>query len=253
MSAVRLVLHELRYDQKTFWRNPAATFFAVVLPIMFLIIFVTIFGNEKIELADGRLIKGSTYYVPGIITLGVISTTFTNLAISLVAARERGLLKRVRKTPLPPGRSSQATATAVVTAVRSSSCWSHRTLVYGVSFRPQRSGVVLARSWERSPSRAKGPDRAIRQRTRRRRSRTRSSAAVLHLRRFIPVEQIPEGVRKVADVFPVKPLYDAFLLAFDPATRGSGIDWESLAVVAAWGVAGALVAIRTFRWSPRSQ
>ena len=91
MRAVRLVLHELRYDQKTFWRNPAATFFAVVLPIMFLIIFVTIFGNENIELADGRLIKGSTYYVPGIITLGIISTTFTNLAISLVAARERGL------------------------------------------------------------------------------------------------------------------------------------------------------------------
>jgi len=50
----------------------------------------------------------------------------------------------------------------------------------------------------------------------------------------------------------VRRLYDAFLTAFDPTTTGAGIDWLGLGIVAAWGAAGAIVAVRTFRWSPRS-
>jgi len=33
-----------------------------------------LFGNKNFELPDGRLIKGSTYYVPGIVTLGIITS-----------------------------------------------------------------------------------------------------------------------------------------------------------------------------------
>ena len=32
-----------------------------------------------------------------------------------------------------------------------------------------------------------------------------------------------------------------------------GLDWKSLGVLAAWGAAGALVAIRRFRWDPRPE
>jgi ABC-2 type transport system permease protein len=52
-------------------------------------------------------------------------------------------------------------------------------------------------------------------------------------------------------VFPVKPLFDALLTAFNPATPGSGFEWDKLAIVAAWGVGALLVATRTFRWTPR--
>ena len=259
MSAMRLVLHELRYDQKTFWRNPAATFFAVVLPIMFLIIFVTIFGNDSIELADGRSIKGSTYYVPGIVTLGIISTTFTNLAISLVAARERGLLKRVRKTPLPAwtfmaGRMAMSGETAVLLVVVLVGLGR---AVYGVAV-PTHTlpGAVLALIVGALSFSALGIALTA--------AISSDNAAVPIVNAiilplyfisgvFIPVGQIPSGVRTVAGVFPVKRLYDAFLMAFDPTTTGAGIDWTSLGIVAAWGVAGATVAARTFRWSPRSQ
>lgn len=101
MTGARLVAHQFRYDQKTFWRDPAAVFFTVALPLIFLFIFVTIFGNDSLQIR-GREIKGSTYYLPGIITLALVFATFVNLAISLTSGRERGLLKRVRKTPLPP-------------------------------------------------------------------------------------------------------------------------------------------------------
>nr|MDQ3573587.1 ABC transporter permease [Actinomycetota bacterium] len=69
---------------------------------------------------------------------------------------------------------------------------------------------------------------------------------------FIPNSEIPQGMQAVGDVFPVKHLFEALLTAFDPFTRGSGIEGVHLLVLAAWGVAGLVVATRTFRWSPRS-
>ena len=39
--------------------------------------------------------------------------------------------------------------------------------------------------------------------------------------------------------------------AGDAETVGAGFDWGHLAVVAAWGVAAALVTLRWFRWAPR--
>ena len=99
MTAPALAWHQFRYDQRVFWRDPAAVFFTVALPLIFLFIFVSIFGNQPTAV-EGREISGATYYVPGIVTLAVESATFLGLAISLVAAREQGILKRVRGTPL---------------------------------------------------------------------------------------------------------------------------------------------------------
>ena len=101
MSDAVLALTQLRYDQKSFWRNPQYVFFTVVQPIIFLFIFVTVFGN-KTTLVDAHLIKRSTYYLPAILTLAIMSATFFNLTISLTRLRESGILKRVRSTPLPP-------------------------------------------------------------------------------------------------------------------------------------------------------
>ena len=100
MSAAALVAHQFRYDQKTFWRNPASVFFTVLLPIIFLFIFATIFGNDTITI-QGHSLKTTTYYVPAILTLAVISATMVSPAISITADRETGVLKRVRGTPLP--------------------------------------------------------------------------------------------------------------------------------------------------------
>jgi ABC-2 type transport system permease protein len=258
MSATTLVWHQFRYDQKTFWRNPAAVFFAVILPVMFLFIFVTIFGNETVELPGGGEIKGSTYYLPAIVTLGLVSTTFTNLAISLTASRERGLLKRVRKTPLPAwafmaGRFATAiVATILLVAVLVGLGW----LVYDVAIPTSTMGAALltlvvgvlafsalafALSSAIPSENAAAPI---------------TNAIVLPLYFisgiFVPDELIPNGVRSVAELFPVKNLYEAFLTAFDPATSGAGFQARELAIVAAWGLAGGVLALRTFRWSPRS-
>ena len=98
MSGIALVAHEFRYDQKQFWRNPAAVFFTVMFPVLLLVIFNLLFGDQTIE---GLGVDVSTYYVPAIVTLAVITATAQTLAISLTRDRETGQLKRVRGTPLP--------------------------------------------------------------------------------------------------------------------------------------------------------
>ena len=67
---------------------------------------------------------------------------------------------------------------------------------------------------------------------------------------FIPEDQLPSGVIHFADLFPIRHFFDAFFDAYVPA-GGSSVSWDNLAVVAIWGVAGALLAVRFFRWTPR--
>jgi ABC-2 type transport system permease protein len=249
-----LALHQFRFDQKVFWRNPASVFFTVLLPLIFLFIFATIFGNETIE---ERGVKTTTYYVPAIIALAVISATTVSLAINLTEDRERGLLKRVRGTPLPPavfvaGRVGNSFVISVLMVVLVAILGK---LVYDVSLPGQTIPAVLVTlavgAFSFSclgfaltaiiPSEDAAP--AV------------TNAIMLPLYFvsgvFIPDSEIPSGVLHVADVFPVRHFFEAFFTAWDPNTTGSGFELGNLGVVAAWGLLGLLVAVRFFRWEPR--
>ena len=67
---------------------------------------------------------------------------------------------------------------------------------------------------------------------------------------FFPVS--PDSVlARIADFFPVRPFLQATFATFDPLEVGSRLHWGDLAVVAAWGLAAGVVAVRRFRWEPR--
>lgn len=254
MTGVSLALHQFRYDQKVFWRNPASVFFTVMLPLIFLFIFATIFGNDEIE---ERGVKTTTYYVPAIVSLAVISATLQSLAINLTQDRERGLLKRVRGTPLPTpvfvaGRVGNSLVVSILMVVLVAVIGR---LVYDVSLPEETIPAVLVTLAVGAfafcclgfaltaaiPSEDAAP--AI------------SNATVLPLYFisgiFIPDSEIPDGVLQVADFFPIRHFFEAFFTAWDPNTIGAGFEWGDLAIVAAWGVAGLLVALFAFRWEPR--
>ena len=72
MSAARLAVHQFRFDQKVFWRNPASVFFTVLLPLIFLFIFATIFGNEEIE---ERGVSGGSPSATPIVCTGTLTAT----------------------------------------------------------------------------------------------------------------------------------------------------------------------------------
>src|SRR5437868_3782470 len=114
MIRLRLVLHQARFDLLGFVRNRQSRFFTLILPILFLVIFVSVFGNDTIQSTH---VKASTYYVPGLAALGIIAASFVNLVISVTAQREAGVLKRRRSTPVPAwvlivGRALTAVAIA---------------------------------------------------------------------------------------------------------------------------------------------
>ncbi len=76
-STARLAWHQFRYDLRAFFRNRHARFFTLALPVLFLVIFALVFtGTTKVA---GGSIDTSVYYVPGIITLAIISAAFGNL------------------------------------------------------------------------------------------------------------------------------------------------------------------------------
>ena len=254
MSGVALVLHQFRFDQKIFWRNRAAVFFTALLPLIFLFILASVFASADISELD---VGGATYYVPAIITLAVISATTVKLATNLPAEREAGQLKRVRGTPLPPaafvaGRVGNSLVISVIMVALVSLIGA---LVYGVQIPTETMPAMLVTlavgAFSFSclgfalaaviPTEEAAP--AV------------TNATVLPLYFlsgvFIPENEIPDGVLNFADAFPIRHFFEAMFTAWDPNTTGSGFELGHLAVVAAWGVFGLLVAIRFFRWEPR--
>jgi ABC-2 type transport system permease protein len=254
VSGVAVVLHQFRFDQKIFWRNPAAIFFTALLPLLFLFLLGTIFNNTDISGLD---VKGATYYVPAIITLAVISATTVKLATNLPAEREAGQLKRVRGTPLPPvafvaGRVGNSLVISVIMVVLVSVIGA---LVYGVTIPTDTMPAMLltlavgAFSFSCLgfalaaviPTADAAP--AV------------TNATVLPLYFlsgvFIPQDELSSGVLDFAGLFPIRHFFEAMFTAWNPNTTGSGFELGDLAIVAAWGVLGLVVAVRFFRWEPR--
>lgn len=254
MSAAALVRHQFRYEQKVFWRSPATVFFTVMFPVLFLLLFASLFGNNEIS---GLGIKASTYYVPGIITLAVVSATLVNVAMRLVEMRESGRLKRMRGTPLPTwayvgGRIGNALVISLLMVVIVTLLGA---VLYGVPV-PTTTipallvtlivGVVAFCSLGLALSIAIPSEDAAS-------PVTNFTVLPLYFLSgiFVPETEIPDTVLTFAAFFPIRPFFQALLTAYDPATTGSGFDWGHLAVVAAWGVAGILLTMRYFRWAPR--
>ena len=73
MNTLGLVLHQVRYEWRSFWRNPAAAFFGAIFPLIFLLIFNLVFGNNEITVPGGTT-HASTFYVPAIAAMAVIIT-----------------------------------------------------------------------------------------------------------------------------------------------------------------------------------
>jgi ABC-2 type transport system permease protein len=87
-----LAWRQYRLERRLFWRNPSAAFFNFLLPLLFLAFFGAIFSGKQHDL---------NVIVPGIAGMSVLSTTFTALSYNMTFLRERGVLKRIRGTPMP--------------------------------------------------------------------------------------------------------------------------------------------------------
>jgi ABC-2 type transport system permease protein len=89
-------MHELKAQQRLFWRSRELAFFTFLLPVLLFFLLGSVYGDDEVE-----GVRGADYLLAGMLGYGAISTAFAGLAILLVIRREQGILKRLRATPLP--------------------------------------------------------------------------------------------------------------------------------------------------------
>src|ERR1700686_3469093 len=101
MSSAGIALRQVSFEQRSFWRNPASAFFAFLFPIIFLVVFATLFKGQQVLVGSTRT-SYDDYYIPAPVAFRVMGAFFTNISITLSLRRDNGILKRLRGTPLPP-------------------------------------------------------------------------------------------------------------------------------------------------------
>jgi ABC-2 type transport system permease protein len=244
---VRHLLHQLRYEQISYWRNPAGVFFTIALPIVMLAIFTTL--NEGDTDAAGR--SFASYFVPGMVIFGLVSSAYGNLAARIVLRRETGLFKRAKAAPITSAAVvGGLVAHAMVVALLVSTIVTVVGVVFFDVALPERLGLFVAAVIVGSASFAAlgaAVSTAI---------PNVQSADPIVLATILPLlfisgvfDQVPEGsvLDRVAVVFPVRHLFDVALAS---AGRPLEAPHLHLLYVAAWGVLGAGISSRRFRWQP---
>jgi ABC-2 type transport system permease protein len=257
VNVVALSIRQARYENRSFWRNPASAFFTFAFPLMFLVIFTLAFGNDVIEVPGGTA-KGSTFFIPAITAFSVITACYTNIGMSVSFARDRGILKRIRGTPLPPavflaGKILNSVLIAILLVIL---VVAFGRVFYGVSVPSNTMPAFLVTlavgaatfcalglALTGFVSNAEAAPAVV-------------NATILPLLFisdvFFRSANWPDWVNTFAGLFPVKPFSEALQTAFNPFETGSGFEPKDLAVIAIWGVIGVVVAIRTFKWEPQT-
>jgi ABC-2 type transport system permease protein len=251
---VRLFLHQLRGEQRLYWRSRELAFFTFLFPVLIFILLGSVYGDDVIK---SEHVKGSAYLLAGILGYGIASTAFAGLAIVLVLRRESGILKRLRATPLPATTylAGVIVSTVIVYAIEAAALIVLGRVLFGVHFPDQWLSLVLALLLGTLSFAALGIalTGAIR-------SGDGASAVVNAV--YLPASFLsgsfwtphadPRFLEVIAEILPltyfIRMMRDIVLLHH---TIWSS--WESAAVVAGWGLAGLVLALRSFRWEPRER
>ena len=245
---IAIAWRQFRLERRMFWRNPSAAFFGVLLPLGLLAIFGAVFAGRQEDL---------DVIVPGIAAMSVMSATFTSLAYNLTTLRERGILKRLRGTPLPTsaylaGLAGNAVANAalqlaiVIVAGR---------LVFGVAWpRDWGSlavfavagvvcfallGVALAHLIP-NPESAPAYVNAL------------FLPQILIAGVFYDADEAPAIIQDIAQALPLTHLVEGLSGAMIDG-QGVADHAVSLLVLGVWAVLGAVLAVRGFSWEARRE
>ena len=240
----------MRYDLLTFWRVPAALFFTLAMPLLMLVVFGALNRNDGVELLTG--VPYTRYLVLGLVAFSIGTTAYGNLAARTTFRRVSGIYQRLRTTPLPvralvAGQVASAllalvvviTALLVVGALffdgTAPANWPLflLVLVLGIA---SCSAVGIALSTFVPSVEAVDPIVFA------------TMLPVAFISGAFQYVQPGSAIGRVADVFPLRHILLLTLRAFD-VPGGNGSVWPHLAVVAAWGAMGAVVAVRRFRWA----
>ncbi len=254
-----IVLAQARMAIVVALRTPRTIIFTVAFPLVFLVLFNSIFvngGEHTATLPNDLKLSAQAYFTAGIVAYAVALSTFTTLAVSLTTQRENGQLKRYRGTPMPPwtfvaAQIARATlqALAMTALLLAVGAVAYGVPIPGSTFPAFVLYVALGTATLCSLGIALSaftptPDAAS----------TIAPFSVVMLAFisgvWIPVEQLPHWLETIGKVFPLYHLALGLQTTLSPDAKGSGLELENVLILAIWALAGARIASRRFRWEP---
>jgi ABC-2 type transport system permease protein len=240
-----LMWPQLRYANHQVWREPSSVFFAVLFPALFVVVVPYAFGSPVI---DG--VEFARLVTPSMAVFGAVVTAYVNMPEQLALARERGVLKRLRGTPLPAaayltgrlGSTLWVGGLAVVCAYLAGG------LVHGAGMPVASIAPTVVVFLVGIPALAALGFAIVAL------VPQAKMVPAVALGTFLPLAfisgmfafgfDLPDGLATIGWIFPFKHLVHANEAAYTTATIAPG----HLGVVALWGAAAAAIAAWRFRW-----
>jgi len=246
-----LVLWQIRYEQRAYWRNRGRGVFTFVFPLMFLVIFASLDKGRHISTRGG--ISYDDFFVPGILAYGVIATTFVNMAIGTAVLRDAGVLKRMQGTPLPRWAyvAARIGSTVLIVLAMTVLTLALGAAAYGVHVRASTLPGLIATLVLGSAAFTTlgiGVTRFI--------PNAEAAPVIVNLlvlpltfisSIWFPPDQLPKAMNDIAKFFPIRALADGLQFAFDPRTLGAGLNSADLRTLAIWAAVGIFLMVRFLR------
>jgi ABC-2 type transport system permease protein len=257
LHAARIGWERGKLEIKEFFRQRESVVFTLAFPVIMLVIFGSIINYD----IDGG-INFSQYFVPGILSAGLFGVAFQSTAIQIAVDRDKGILKRLQGTPMPPssyfiGKIINVLALVVMETVvllviatalgkvdlpHGPGRW--LTLVW-VTILGTAAGSLLGIAFSSVPRSGRAAPATI-----------TPIALVLQFLSgvYFVFTTLPPFLQHVGAFFPLKWIAQGYRSAFLPdsfASQEAAGSWEHgrvALVLAAWAVGGLILALRTFRW-----
>ena len=253
-STAALIVRQTRYQILYFLRIPVALFFTIILPIVMLVLFNALFGENTITTDEGEW-PIRQFYTGGLAAYTAVSATYSNLGNMVPIRRDEGILKRWRSTPLPTWvyLAGLVLSSIVIAVISVLLMLAMGVVLYDLQIdwmKMPAAAVTLLVGVASFAALGMALVSVI---------KTASSSAAMVNATLLPLAFISdvfiatsgEGfLNTVANLFPLKPFVNAFQDCFNPFIDGYGFSPGRLAFVAAWGVFGLVIAIKKFSWEP---
>jgi ABC-2 type transport system permease protein len=257
IHAARLGWERGKLEIREFLRQRESVVFTLAFPIILLLFFTQVI---KYQIPGG--LSFAQYFVPGILAVGLFGASFQTLAIQVSIEREKGILKRLEGTPMPPSAYFIGKIIMVFTIVFLESA-----ILLGVSSAlgkvqlPTDAGRWLTWLWVTVLGVAAGAVLGLAFSSVARSGRAAPAVVtpVALVLQFISgvyfvFAQAPTWLQVTASIFPLRWIAQGYRSVFLPdsyAQQEVAKSWEhgrTAFVLAVWAVAGLLLALRTFRW-----
>ncbi|MFE6389638.1 ABC transporter permease [Nocardiopsis dassonvillei] len=259
-GALRFGLSRGWLEIREFAHEWESVIFTFSLPALILVMFSSIF--------DGMFDMGMPavdYYLPGLVAMGLMSVSFQQLGLGIANERERGGLRRLRGTPMPPTAYFVGKTVVVLFLALG-----QLVLLLGVAVlafgarMPDGPAAWATLAWVLVLGTVSCSLLGIAVSSLARNVRSASGIVVVPFLIlqfisgiFVPVVALPDWVLDAAALFPLMWMAQGLRAAFFPAEMAAlepGGSWDLSGVALAlgvWCVVGLALVLLTFRWKTR--